>query len=62
MTTTMTITSLNQGKIAPRMDGDEAYWQAFQEQPRHERGHRLGWVAALVAALGTRTHPVRQVE
>lgn len=34
MTTPLTITSLNQGKIAPRYTSDETYWAQFQSAPK----------------------------
>ncbi len=37
MTTPLTITSLSQGKIAPRHDTDEQYWAQFRDAPKQPR-------------------------
>ncbi len=34
MTTPLTITSLNQGKIAPALTSDETYWAHFDNPPK----------------------------
>ena len=45
MTTPLTITSMNQGKISPRHDSDEQYWANFREVQKPEPDGLPRWYA-----------------
>ena len=66
MTTPLTITSLDQGKIAPRYTSDETYWAHFHAlpQPKTDKMPRRAylmivralWPFRLASAKGQNAH------